>query len=459
MSAKLSGTEILRRTILLWLVFSFIVPMMNGQTIWKNTVSAPGKPATGIVLVGDSCLVLGFTTGIMRSMDHGASYTTTLEAPAIFTVSATADERILAGGPGKVYSSDDLGLTWDSTSVNSIYPVTQIIQDHSGGLFAITGMLSIELGYVGDGVLYSGDGGITWEQRNDGLGIYRCAERIAIDRNGRLYLAMADEYVTGNGGLFVSDNNGLSWEHISITIDGQGVVPDLVKIGNTYGLSVSPDDSLVFSFAGTAINALVTLNARKSIEDILDNSHWKAYDVFEGVSWWLDRPLFNIHFAKNGEWFSSTRGTENSGGTYYSQNKGKDWVFVNQGIGLGQNGLRNVQYFAETSKGKIFMVQQLDEQLYYTERGPLSIISNETTEEKVSIVPNPVKKAGTVCLYLSGTNYPKRISIFDTLGNRVYSIKVNDSYLEFPSPDKPGLYFIRIQYKHTEIVHKLIVSL
>jgi photosystem II stability/assembly factor-like uncharacterized protein len=159
---------------------------------------------------------VGLTSGVIRSCDEGVSFDNVLAARVVFSVYATASKQVLAGGSGIIYYTNDWGQTWDSVALATVYPVVQIVENPAGDLFAITGALDIELGYVGDGVFYSADRGVNWTARNSGLGIYKSCERIAVDKNGRLYLGAADEYSTGAGGLFVSDNDGLFWEHVNI---------------------------------------------------------------------------------------------------------------------------------------------------------------------------------------------------------------------------------------------------
>ena len=208
----------------------------------------------------------------------------------------------------------------DSVKLNSIYPVQQITENPQGHLFAITSTLDSEKGYVGDGVFFSDDQGKTWTQRNTGLGNYKSCERIACDKNGRIYLTVADEHVSGNGGLFVSSDNGLSWQHIDIRIDGKNAISNEIKVANTTGLTVTPDDSLIVSLSGIAVNTLVQLNIKKSIATVSNDSFWKPFNITNTNSWWYDRMLGNVYFSKNGDRYSSVSGSVSQGGTYLQKN-------------------------------------------------------------------------------------------------------------------------------------------
>jgi hypothetical protein len=415
---------------------------LQAQQFWNITNEFPGGPKTDIILVNDSCLFVGLTNGIVKSCNDGITFVTTLTAPAIYTLFTSLQGKVFAGGNGMIYFTENSGDSWDSISLQTEYPVTRIISDTEEGLFAITGAFTVENGYVGDGVFYSEDG-IVWSQRNSGLGIYTSCQQIAIDNGGRLYLAVADEFVTGNGGLFVSDNKGLLWEHIDIYVDGKGVVSDHIKIASTKGLSVSPEDSVYFSFEGVAVNALVTLNTCKKSDDIGNNSYWNVFKVFNSVSWWLDRALFNIHFAENGEWYSSNKGTSNSGSTYYSISGSGGWESVDSGLGLNIFGLRDEQRFTEKSDGTIFMVQLMDERIYRRDKvNHVPENLNYENSNQLILYPNPVRPGQQVVAGPLNDSDEMELTIFSISGVKITSGKFTGGQNSFQAPLLEGLYLI-----------------
>lgn len=214
-------------------IFLFTVTTMSAQKFWLTTYSFPGGPKTAITIAQDSCIFLGTVDKVLRSCDNNFSWDTTLHSKNIFSLFTTGNGRILAGGAGLIFYTNDNGDTWDSVALQHNYPVIKFIQTNDGDIFAITGILDIEKGFVGAGVYYSDNNGKQWEQRNNGLGNFLSCEQIATDRNGRIYLAVADEYVTGNAGLFYSDDKGQLWQNVLIKIDGKNVIDNTLKIGNT----------------------------------------------------------------------------------------------------------------------------------------------------------------------------------------------------------------------------------
>jgi hypothetical protein len=258
--------------------------------------------------------------------------------------------------------------------------------------------------------------------------------------------------------LFISDNKGLLWEHISLRADGPGGLPDPIKINNTFGLSVSPDDSVYLSYAGIASNFLVRLNTVKSIEDIRNNNFWKPYLVSNPVSWWLDRILNNIHFAKNGDWYSSANGSINTGGTFFSKNKGLSWNKIDYGLGLDIYGERNAQIFAETSKGKIFMVQLLDERIYMADTTVVTANRNDPASSfNLYLYPNPVFRTGKLVLSTSFPSTEYKLSVIDFNGRTLSTRKFYGNKMEFEAPGQSGYYIVQVENKFSLFRKPLIV--
>ena len=439
------------------LLFAFQV---KAQRFWLTTYEFPHGPKTGITLTKNNCLFVGIENGVIKSCDEGNHFEISLKSSAVFTVFSTKEGNVLAGGSGKIFVTNNSGQHWDSITIDSPYPVTQFVENSNQELFAVTSAYSDSLrNFVGSGVFFSDDKGLTWIPRNNGLGIYKSCGRIAIDRNNRLYLAASDYYKSGNGGLFISDNNGIDWKHIDVTIDGKNAIADQIKVGNTFGLSVSPQDSLNFSFSGVAANTGVEINCRKSIYDIEKNNFWKVYQVFNSNLWWDDRILFNIHFAKNGDWYSSNEGLRNTAATYYSKIKGQTWSKVDYGLGLNDHLIRTERFFAENQEGKIFMVQWLDERIYWTDASILTSTKPiEESAKDLNPFPNPVNRNENFSIRLNNSNNVNIINIYDNLGRKLISETVINDVHSMQAPIKSGIYYIEVVNKHTRKTAPLLVK-
>lgn len=431
---------------------------LQAQKFWLTTYEFPNGPKTGLIQPSDNNLLASYRFGILQSKNGGNHFEVVLHASSVFSIFSTSSGNIYAGGPGKIFRSFNQGLSWDSVSLNSSYPVLQFAENPQGHLFAITGALNTEKGYVGDGMFFSDDQGKTWTQRNSGLGNYNAGERIACDKNGKIYLAVADEQVSGNGGLFTSNDNGLTWQHIDIRIDGKNAISNEIKVANTEGLTVTPDDSLMVSLSGISGSVSVQLNLKKKISSITDNSFWKPFIISNTSTWWNDRLMGNVYFAKNGDRYSSVAGSVNQGGTYF-QKKGKNtWQRYDYGLGLDMNGTRNLQHFAENSSGKVFMVQMLDERIYWTDESLLTSTPAPIESTGFSIFPNPVKSGEIVQMLSDKDLNEHQITVYDSTGKVVHTVEKAFQNSGIVAPLTPGIYFVVARKQQERIISKLVVS-
>lgn len=431
--------------LLLWPAISF------SQQFWHLTNEFWGGPKTGITLVDDSVLFVSTTNGILKSTDEGKHFEQVLSASSGHTIFASSNGNILAGGKGKIYVSEDLGAFWDSVSLSSDYPVKQIIENKYHALFAITGDLN-----QGDGVFYSEDNGKTWESRNNGLGILRGCEKIAADKNGRLYLTISDEESTGNGGLFISETYGLLWEKVSIKLDS---INGSVKIINPTGLSISPDDSLYISFFGVATNYLVQLNICKSIDDVPMENPWRTFHVHKTSNWWEDRPLNNIHFSQQGDWYSSYTETVNQGATYFLKANDENWNRIDYGLGTSEDGWRHEQIFTEKKSGQIFMIQYLDERIYTTDK---SLVTDVNPPKKnpvsIQVYPNPVKAGDKLSVQTPGISGSMEVSIYDLTGRKILVNPNSDNTFEITGQVKSGIYILSVKNQDMVFTGKILIN-
>jgi hypothetical protein len=418
----------------------------------------PGGQKTGITYTNDSSLLVGLKDGVILSKNKGKTFSKTLNASSIFTLFSSKDGKILGGGTGKIYLSNNFGNSWDSVSIASTYPVLRIIENNNGDLFAITGTLDVNLGFVGDGVFYSGDKGLSWTNRNQGLGIYLSCEAIAVDKNDRLYLSVADEYVTGNAGLFISEDNGLNWQLIPIEIDGKMAIPNQIKIANAKGISVSSSDTVYYSLEGVASNVAVRLNLKKHINQVKTSSLWQVYKIGNSVSWWLDLPLNSIYYANNNYRYSSTTGSSQTGATYLTQNDNCIWERIDSGLGLTYSGMRNVQFFTQDEGNTVFMIQLFDDKIYYHKSSITSTgLKSENRLSTITISPNPVEKTKTIVISSYLIEGESSVSMYDSVGNKLEVVFSSNNQNEFTAPEKSGLYFIKVETNHRIKFYKLIV--
>jgi hypothetical protein len=340
--------------------------------------------------------------------------------------------------------------------LNNNYGIMRMLQLPNGHLFAISAAL--DLTFNGGGVYYSDNDGATWVQRNAGLGSYLFMDGLAADKNNRLYVTSADEYSTGNAGLFYSDNEGQQWNHVDITFDGKNSVTDALQVTRTWGLTATPNDSLYFSFEGIADNTSVRLNLRKHLNDITGNSKWQQDIISNTNMFWMDKVLGNIHVAKNGDWYSSHANTQSTGGTFFRKGNTYKWNRHDEGLGLDIYQQRNWHQFAETSTGRIFMIQYLDERIYVTDtsRYTPTALPDEQLPAEATVYPNPVGAGNTV--YVQFANNTHRLLTLSDVTGRVItrtSCAVNEYTLI--APEEKGLYLLTVNTGHSNSTKRIIV--
>ncbi len=361
------------------LVFLLLSSVLFAQDNWSIIPSFPGNAKTSFAGLQDSILFVGTGNGVWRTGDAGFTWKRSLKSNTIYSVYASRSGKVLAGGEGKIFYSSNKGLEWDSVTVATNFPISKITETRSGEFFFITGASTTD-GYAGDGVFYNNGDLLNWEARNNGLGnIALYCEQISVDAHDRIYLGLGDEYVSGAGGLFISENKGVSWQKISLEAKNLGIV----KTSNVYGISITPDDSVIFSVSGVVANFSVTLNMIKHKDDLNESSAWRLIRAGSSNTWWLTGILNPIHFAASGEWYSSISAPLSNGGSYVSVDKGATWTKFNTGLGISQTLQYESLMFYETSYGRIFTSQFLDDRIYGTNRSMLDpiYISGRITDD------------------------------------------------------------------------------
>jgi len=358
---------------LLFTQLLLIIPLSTfAQGFWLTTRDFPGGPKTTLVGLEDSILVVGTANGIWRSDNEGYSWTKKLSSSYVFSLHASSTGTIVAGGNGKLFFSHNKGVSWDSVSVPTSFPIVKIIENKDHEYFLIASGFTNEEGFVGDGVFYNNGDLKTWVQRNTGLPTtLRSAEHLAVDKNGRIYLTLPDENTTGLGGLYFSDDDGETWQQSPLFVNNLGTI----KVLNSFSISITPQDSVIVSVNGTAVNISTRLNLIKHINDVSNNSPWRPLSIRKSINWWEDLNLNSIHSTKNGDWYSSVSSSINTGGSFYSTDRGLTWVRRTTGMGISRTDRYENNFHYEASTGKVFMVQLLDERVYYTNQSLLNSVT------------------------------------------------------------------------------------
>lgn len=205
------------------------------------------------------------------------------------------------------------------------------------------------------------------------------------------------------------------------------------------------------------MNVGVTLNLQKSIYDITKNSMWNVNTISNTSIWWNDRLLNNIHFAKNGDWYSSIRGSLNTGGTFFSKNKGQTWNRHIEGLGLDFSGIFNKQIYAENEEGKIYIIQLMDEHIYWADTSVVTSVKldSENSFNPFILAPNPAGQNNVVWVKSDSSSNYDSITLTNVLGKVILHKSLNNS-MHFNAPELRGLYFVTIRKidgsTHTQVL-------
>jgi hypothetical protein len=193
--------------------------------------------------------------------------------------SFASDGVIIAGVQGGMIHSDNAGTSWTFRSLEdprSLIASVSIRTSNGCSPFMLAGL-------VDDGLYRSADGGVSWRASNCGAYIPRITSVLA--GNGQLSLAGTDV------GLFVSTNDGLTWDdefagEIDAEVTAVAMEDDLILIGTAlhgvYAKWTNPDQPW-FQLADSpligAITAIATLPYRDgSIRVVtVGNSHAQQY--------------------------------------------------------------------------------------------------------------------------------------------------------------------------------------
>jgi len=360
-----------RNCLIFFSLLLFPIVAAHAQDNWALFPSFPSEAKSSFSALEDSIVFVATPNGIFRSGTTGNSWKKVLKTSMIHSLHASASGKIIAGSEGKMYISFNKGVSWDSVKLQTRFPVKAIAETSNGDFYFITGILDESLGYIGDGVFYNGGDLRNWINKTPGLYSTGFCEYIVTDRFNRVYVTMGDEYVTGQAGLFISDNNGDNWSQARLFVKDLGEIRAL----NTFSINITPADSVILSVTGTVVNFSVSLNLIKHRDDLLKNDFWKLITVRTTSSWWMDLPLNPIHFAADGSWYASVTNSPTQGGVFVSNSSGRSWSRFNTGLAVSTTLQFEPFTFYEDAYGRIFSSQFLDERIYITTKSMLDEVT------------------------------------------------------------------------------------
>jgi hypothetical protein len=317
---------------------------LNGFEVSSLAIDSNGTGGINLIAVAfDPSTGWG---GIFLSTNRGASWTEvadSLHTPVgaqgvrqslIVTPNGTGGTNVFYGGTftnGLLHSTDN-GASWKIDSMfypsSGVYPLASCPNE--------TGGANIFVSY--GGVIYlSTDDGMTWNTAADSGLIYVVASLAAYpDGKGGTNL-FAGTYA---GGVFLSTNNGGSWQAIN-----SGLLPIQVSFDVTI-LAASPNGTGGMNiFAGT--------NTRGIFLSTNNGTSWNAVN-----SELTDTSVLALAVNPNGAGGTNIFAGTSNGGVFLSTNNGMNWSAVNSGLAAdvhvlaaSPRGTNGTKIFAGTGGG------------------------------------------------------------------------------------------------------------
>jgi photosystem II stability/assembly factor-like uncharacterized protein len=198
---------------------------------WLSSPGPEGGSVTSFAASGEF-LFAGTAAGVSRSTDSGATWTPVNEGLTSRSVWAlsVSNEYLFAGTyDGGVFRSGDNGGSW--SAVNDDLRDTHVLALSAHGDLLVAGTLG--------GVYLTTTGGTTWNAAGPGMTDVHI--RTLAFRENALFAG------TLGGGIFVSADSGASWTPGSATLSGASVLSlaflgSRIFVGTYGGLFLSPDN-------------------------------------------------------------------------------------------------------------------------------------------------------------------------------------------------------------------------
>jgi photosystem II stability/assembly factor-like uncharacterized protein len=327
-------------------LFSFISGFSQNfsKSDWKKIPSPLAASVRSFVEGKDKSFLAGTTAGVYKSQDHGTSWEKSgLDEQVIDELFVTNKGTLLAGTyRSGMFRSEDGGKSWAPVGFEKNIYLFKIIQDESNTIFAVASFVAdgFDKRKIPTGIFKSADDGLSWQSTtmNDdnifgisipksgllfasqstrlsyskdhgstwmkcGIGLPDSIPVSAIIASKKSLFASVgnrqDASGQNGGGIFRSDDDGLTWIRSDNGIHNNTKVSGIVKYDNLL-------------FASTAsLDGSGSQGIYKSIDD---GANW----TFSGID---DKVVRFIKTTSRGELIAGTDGDC----LFISKNKGKKW--------------------------------------------------------------------------------------------------------------------------------------
>lgn len=328
--------------------------------------------------------------GVFRSSDNGSTWEEVNTGITSYYVNAisASDQVLLVGTGSGLFRSTDDGASWNNVN-NGLSSTSDVISISI--LNNNLAFLGIELG----GIYKSTNNGISWSYFNTGIlsGEEACSfvsvgdTIITSTTSGHLYKSLSNAsnwtqlsqalalvmtksgnnlYARGynNSMVYISTNNGTSWQNISGTLSNYEifrVYVDGIKIyaSTNNGLFLSTDNGTFWNLIyNTTTFTYWTYGLIAFDSTILISSYGDILrSINNGVDWNTSNQGYSAVSIHKIKYFNSTIFLATDHGIFASTNNGITWVAKNNGLtdlGVSAMAIKGTRLFAGTWGGSVF---------------------------------------------------------------------------------------------------------
>ncbi len=408
----------------------FVSSFLHAQDYWQK-INTPDSLSLTDVMVDNqgsifiSCWENFGKGGIYRSDDDGYSWTRINNGfiypnASILSLAQDDEGTIYTGGQSLIYKSFDSGDTWMQVYQTPIYAANMCVVRCGYDSIIVAG------GENQDGIIRSGDYGITWQKVLDisHNGWFESITDIQFGPNDVIYACSRITLSNDPGMIYASYDQGRTWQVFSeagypmaLGFDNQGRL-----LRGEFGSGLYRYDFTTSAWE----HILATGVSPQEILTVPDNK------IFLGCYYWPSGGL---------------------GGAMESTNGGESFSFINSGFGLSNNASE----FAVDKVGRILTVNGLLFRSYDTVfTKTLDLLRNDLT---INVSPNPF--FGNVKIDLQNPNKQQligKLQILDIYGHIVHeTLFSGNEYLYDGISLAAGIYVVTIKIKNkiynTKIIH------
>lgn len=444
---------------LLFLVHSSLSAQQN---YWQETETSPtllnGYGNISIAIAPNNTIFVGtFVSGIFRSTDEGKTWQQVqyIRDSAVTKIVCRGSNEVFAAVRNKVYYSNDLGDTWQQHTIPSTYVISDIELLGNQQIVVSTADLLVPIpggpsDYYGDGIFISNDNGSTWNTINNGIGGHKAITHLAIGKNNKMVAAMSS-YGGYKGDLYYSLDLGVNWfkfpmfRYYGKKYKGLHIPAEIYEY---FCVEFDSEENLYVSYHGSGGNFGMEAGLYNNFYRAIVDSVWTPMPV-NALGFDFDFNGFNsLYFANNNKHIYASLETPTSvsrGGAYRKNYGDEFFTRKNTGIIPVLESYLKVLY-AENNKGRIFAIHAFDHRVYVSDSSTFSTGLEHVRKMELDVYPNPSQRFVSIG-GLAQNEQIEHVWLYDIRGQLMeeQDFLENNQFIFDINKDYNGMYILKIQ--------------